>query len=373
MQFAEIVGQKRIKEQLTSMEGRVSHAILFSEESGYGALAMAIAFAQYLSCPSSSAGDSCGVCSVCNRFSKLIHPDLHFAMPVNTTKTVTADKKPVSDHFIAQWRESVLSDPYITEQQWYDKIEVENKSGMIGVNEATLIVRKLSLRAFEGGRKFMIIWLPERMNQEAANRLLKLIEEPPQETFIFLVSESPERIITTILSRCQIFSLPPVDKDDLGRELMQEFDIDQTEAHFWARISGGSISRARQLIRDSEMSTNYDKSLTSLLEACASKDLKGVITFWEEISLIGRENQKRFCEYTLEFLRRALITKMGACEISNTPISHQKQTDYWSGRINPSFYPKAYELLNNALHDINRNVNPRYIFADLGNRFFLSL
>lgn len=373
MQFAEIVGQKRVKEQLVAMEGRLSHAILFCEESGYGALALAIAFAQYLSCPSSHDGDSCGVCSVCNRFSKLIHPDLHFAMPVSSTKTVPADKKPVSDNFAAQWREAVISDPYFTEQQWYERIGVDNKSGMIGVNEATLIVRKLSLRAFEGGRKFMIIWLPERMNQEAANKLLKLIEEPPKDTFIFLVSEAPERIITTILSRCQIFRLPPVEREELIQELIQEFDVDQQDADFWAKISGGSLSRARQLIRDSEMTSAYESSLTTLLEGCASKDMKRVINFWEEISLTGRESQKRFCEYTLEFLRRALITKMGVGEISNTPSSNKESTDYWSGRINPSFYPKAYDFMNKALQDINRNVNPRYIFADLGNRFFLSL
>ncbi|HBZ26471.1 MAG TPA: hypothetical protein DEO54_09615 [Rikenellaceae bacterium] len=375
MRFAAIVGQKKLKEQFIAMaaDERVGHALLLYEESGFGALPMAIAFAQYLCCPNKADGDSCGSCPTCNKFQKLIHPDLHFAMPVNSTKTISADKKPVSDTFAAAWREAIISDPYLTEQQWYEKIGIENKSGIIGVNEAALIGRKMSMRSFEGGKKFMIIWLPERMNQEAANKLLKLIEEPPPDTFIFLVSESPENVIVTVLSRCQIFRLPPIESESLSMELVEEFDTDIEQARFWTKISGGSLSKARRLIKDSESSSIYDVYLATLLEGCANKDLKKVISFWEEISLKGRESQRQFCEYALEFLRRSLMTNIGSANISNTPDSAKEYITYWAAKIKPGFYPKAYEAINKALEDIDRNVNSRYIFADLGNRFFLSL
>ncbi len=375
MQFLELVGQKEMKRQLANIadESRVGHAIMFCGESGYGTLAMAIAFAQYISCPGKSQGDSCGVCPVCNKFSKLIHPDLHFAMPVNTTVSVTAEKKPVSDLFLAQWRTLLTTNCYATENDWYQHIGIENKSGIIGVNEAALIARKLSMRAFEGGSKFLILWLPERMNQEAANKLLKLIEEPPADTYLFLVSESPEKVISTILSRCQILKLPPIDQASLTAELMAGFDIDQEDAIYYSRISGGNLNLARVMIEESTQQNEFFQPLKVLLEGCEAKDLKKVTSFREEVSLYGREKQREFCRYCLEFLRRTLMHRVSAPEISNTPASAAEFTAYWAQRFKSSFYSKAYSILNDAISDIDRNVNPRYIFADIANRFFLSL
>lgn len=356
-----------------ALANRVGHAILFYEERGFGALALAVAFAQFISCPERSEGDSCGSCPTCNKFNKLIHPDLHFAMPVSSTKTVSSSGNPVSDTFAKDWREAVISDPYLSEQDWYDKIGIENKSGIIGVNEATLIVRKMNMRSFEGGKKFMIIWLPERMNQEAANKLLKLVEEPPPDTFIFMVSQSPENIISTIISRCQVFKLPPIERELLAARLEQELKIESSEAQYLARISGGSLGRARALKEEGDRSSAFDQSLKELMEGCAGKDLIRVISFWGDISMLGRESQRRFCEHLLEFLRRCMITSRGVEEISNTPYAQKELISSWSRRIKPSFYPKAYDSINKALEDIDRNVNSRYIFADLGNRFFLSL
>ena len=375
MQFANIAGQKNIKERLLTMfsENRIGHAVLFSEEEGYGALPLAIAFAQYINCNFRTGQDSCGSCPSCNKFNKLIHPDLHFAMPVNSTKTISSDKKPVSDMFLPAWREMLLQNPYFTEQDWYRKIEIENKAGNIGVNEAALILKKLSMMAFEGGAKFMIIWLPEKMNQDAANKLLKIIEEPSKGTYIFLVSESPEKIIPTILSRCQILRLNPIEKEVLFHELISEFDLSDPDAKFWAKICGGSLTKAREMINDSGNNTRLDKSLSLLLEGCSTKNLQKVISFWEEISLTGRENQKLFLEYTLEFLRRSLMISTGNSEIANIPPTQVEFVTFWAGKFKPAFYNRAYTLINKAIEDINRNVNSKYIFADLSNRFFLSL
>lgn len=375
MKFSTIVGHQKLKSQLINLsrDGRVSHAMLFCEEQGYGALSLAIAFAQYNSCPSRDEHDSCGSCPTCNKFQKLIHPDLHFALPVNSTKKISSDKKPVSDHFIDAWRVSVIENPNLTEQDWYEKIGVENKQGMIGVNEAALILKKLSLRAFEGGDKYMIVWLPERMNQEAANKLLKLIEEPPAGTYIFLVSQAPEKIISTILSRCQIFRVTPLDFEELGNKLASEFSISGEDGSIWAKISGGSISKAREVIRDSIEASANQELLIRLLEGCAVKDMTAVISVWEEIAFSGREKQKQFCFYALEFFRRVYMVSLGVKEISNTPGSQKEVVSVWANKINPAFYAKGYDAINGALADIDRNVNSKYIFSDLSNRFFLSL
>jgi len=375
MRFSAIIGQQKVKNQLINLsrDGKVSHAILFCEEQGYGALPLAIAFAQYNSCPNKSEHDSCGTCATCNKFQKLIHPDLHFALPVSSTKKVTSDKKPVSDHFIEEWRLSVIENPNLTEQDWYEKIGVDNKLGFIGVNEASLILKKLSLRSFEGGDKYMIVWLPERMNQEAANKLLKLIEEPPAGTYIFLVSQAPEKIIPTIISRCQIFRIAPLEIEELGNKLALEFSISEEDSIFWAKISGGSISKAREIIKDSVEESSNHLQLIRLLEGCVEKDMVRVISFWEELALTSRERQKQFCFYALEFIRRVYMISLGIQEISNTPGSQREIVSQWAKRIKPAFYLKGYDAINGALSDIDRNVNSKYIFSDLSNRFFLSL
>ena len=346
MRFSEIKGQDNFIGRLIKLveEDRVGHSVLFHEESGAGGMSLAVAFAQYLSCSNRSSVDSCGTCPSCNKFQKLIHPDLHFALPVTSTKSISADKKPVSDMFISKWREIFLSNHYVTEQEWYEGIEVENKSGIIGVNEASAIIKKLSLRSFEGGAKFMIVWLPERMNQEAANKLLKLVEEPPAGTYIFFVSQAPERVILTILSRCQIFKLDPINRE---RDRMKS--------------EPGSLNEA------------FREKLNTLLKGCVQKDLRTVISFWEELSFEGRERQKGFCLYALEFIRMAYMHSLNMRQISYTPTIAEENVAEWSVKFKPAFYEKVYDILNQAIKDVDRNVNAKYIFADMANRFFLSL
>ncbi|NCB97900.1 MAG: DNA polymerase III subunit delta' [Bacteroidia bacterium] len=375
MRFSDIIGHDKLKQQLIKLsnEGRVSHAVLFCEEPGYGALALALAFAQYNSCPHKNGEDSCGTCPTCNKFQKMIHPDLHFAVPVSATKKITADKKPVTDMFIDEWRKVVSANPEISEQEWYDTIGIENKQGIIGVNEAGQILKKLNFRAFEGGDKYMIIWLPERMNQEAANKLLKLIEEPPAGTYIFMVTQAPERIITTILSRCQIVRVMPIEQDVLARHLEEESGLTAEDALLWSRISSGSLSRAREMICSDKEAGEDHEILIKLLDACSSKDMTRVIQVWERVATFNREKQKDFCYYALEFLRELYITSLGLNEIANIPLQRRDVVATWVKKIKPTFYQKSYDVLNNALKDIERNVNSKYIFADVSNRFFLSL
>jgi DNA polymerase III subunit delta' len=375
MKFSDITGHNELKSKLIKLsdEGRVSHAVLFCEEPGYGALPLALAFAQYNSCKNKVNNDSCGVCPTCNKMQKFIHPDMHFAVPVNSTKKITADKKPVTDYFIDQWRKVLTENQYITEQEWYDEIGVENKQGIISVSEAGQILKKLSFRSFEGGDKYMIVWLPERMNQDAANKLLKIIEEPPAGTYIFFISQSPERIISTIISRCQVIRVTPIEENELAGRLRNEYDILEEESLFWARISGGSLSKVREMINSDKEVSDDHVLLIKLLEACSVKDMSKVIPVWESIAALGRERQKRFCSYSLEFIRQVYMVSLGLTAISNIPVHRKESTAAWAQKFKPSFYQRSYDALNGAIRDIERNVNSKYIFADMSNRFFLSL
>ena len=221
MNFSQIPGQKEIIARLirSVKEERVSHAQLFSGPEGCGTLALALAYARYISCENRTENDSCGTCKSCVKYEKMIHPDLHFVFPVIKDKKAT---EPVSDSYIEEWREFVKKSPYFTINNWLDSIEVGNAQGMIFASEASEIIKKLSLKTFESDFKIMIIWLPEKMHQATANKLLKMIEEPPEKTLFLLVSDEPDKVIPTILSRCQLIKIPHSQNNDIKDYLIRE-------------------------------------------------------------------------------------------------------------------------------------------------------
>ena len=214
MRFSKLPGHKDIIDKLicTVREGRVSHAQLFTGTEGCGSLAMAMAYAQYVSCENKSENDSCGICKSCDKYQKLIHPDYHFVFPVIKSKSY---QEPVSDNYLVQWRELVGKSAYFSLNDWLNTLEVGNAQGQISVNESSEVIRKLSLKSFESDYKIMIIWLPEKMHPAAANKLLKLIEEPPAKTLFLLVSDEPDRILPTILSRCQLVKIPAFSEEEI--------------------------------------------------------------------------------------------------------------------------------------------------------------
>ncbi|MCA1746534.1 MAG: DNA polymerase III subunit delta, partial [Bacteroidales bacterium] len=220
MLFRDVLGQEQVKKRLIQSvrDNRISHAQLFFGPEGTGKLPLAIAYAQYMCCEHPSEDDSCGICPSCIKYNKLAHPDLHFAFPVVNTKKGAG--KTVSDHFIAQWRETVTTNPYISENQWYGVIDAENKQGFISRNESNEVVRKLSLKSYEAPYKVLIIWLAEKMNASAANALLKLIEEPPDRTVFLLVAEHTDQIIPTILSRTQMIRIAPLEEQAIRSGLL---------------------------------------------------------------------------------------------------------------------------------------------------------
>ena len=308
MLFSEVVGQEQVKKQLRNSVsvGRIPHAQLFFGTEGSGTLPLAIAYARYVACTSRTEDDACTTCPSCRKFERLQHPDLHFSFPVNTGRKPSND--PVSDEYIQEWREFVLGNPYFRSIQWYDYIGLENKQGIISKKESAAIIRKLSLKSFESDYKFMIIWLPEKMNATSGNMLLKLIEEPPQNTLFILVSEDPGQVLTTISSRAQPVKLSRIDNDSLADALRNKFQIPDTELKDIVRIANGNFIQAQELILSSaENEFNFEK-FTGIMRMCWSRNFQDINDWVDEMSGIGREKLKNFFIYALHLIRENLAS-----------------------------------------------------------------
>ena len=309
MNFAQIPGQTDVIRRLlrSVKEERVSHAQLFTGPEGCGSLALALAYAQYVSCENKKADDSCGTCKSCVKYEKMIHPDLHFVFPVIKGKKVT---DPVSDNYIEEWREFVRKSPFFTINKWLDSIEVGNAQGLIFASEASEIIKKLSLKTFESDFKIMVIWLPEKMHQAAANKLLKMIEEPPEKTLFLLVSEEPDKVIPTILSRCQLIKIPSFSVDEIKSYLRSIYGTTEVKSTDIARVANGNLLRAIELCENDESGKFNLDSFKRLMRFTWKRDIISLIEWSEEMSATGRESQKNFISFSLRLLRENLMLSL---------------------------------------------------------------
>jgi DNA polymerase-3 subunit delta' len=366
MNFSQIPGQQDIKSKLlrSVKEERVSHAQLFTGPEGCGSLALAMAYARYVSCENRTDHDSCGTCKSCVKYDKLIHPDLHFVFPVIKGKKAT---DPVSDNYIEEWREFVKKSPYFTLNNWMDSIEVGNAQGMIFASEASEIIKKLSLKTFESDFKIMIIWLPEKMHQSTANKLLKLIEEPPEKTLFLLISEEPDKVIPTILSRCQLVKIPSFKSRDVENWLKENFNITSDKAADISQVSNGNITRAIELCESEESSLVNLERFKSLMRFAWKRDIISLINWSEEIASTGREAQKNFISFSLRLLRENLMLSLDQRK-NNIVYLTGDEADF-SGKFHQSInqnniYPLNEEL-NLVYSHIESNGNAKIIFLDL--------
>ncbi|NOR28043.1 MAG: DNA polymerase III subunit delta', partial [Lutibacter sp.] len=305
MNFSEILGQEHLKNHLikSTDNGRISHAQLFVGKEGSGTLPMAIAYAQYILC--STSDDKKASVLKC---SKLAHPDLHFAFPVATNEFIKTH--PVSNLFLEDWRDFIRLNPYGNLFEWLQSIGIENKQGQIGVHEAEEIVKALKLKSYEGGYKIMIIWMAEKMHTSAANKLLKLIEEPPEKTVFLLVTENEEQIITTIKSRCQVLHFPLLSEADIANFLIEKEGTDEPIAKQIAQQADGNFNKALHLLHNDNADEQFEQwFITWVRAAFKAKGNASVIQLlieWSEtIAKTGRETQKRFLNYCLQFFRQA--------------------------------------------------------------------
>lgn len=374
MRFIDIPEHKDITNLMANMvdSNRFPHALLFTEQKGYGALPIVLSVISYLFCTNKKDGDSCGECASCIKISKLSHLDLHFIFPTNASTILGKDKKSDIDDYYPLWRELVISNPYFGEQQLYKSLGLENKLGNISVNEANAIIKKLSLSSFEGGAKVMLIMFPERMNIEAANKILKNLEEPTPGTYYFLISQAPDKIISTIISRCRRVEVHPIDEEQLSLKLTQTVNISKEDALFWAKCSGGSFGYAKELIEREKENTDSFNRFISLLDLCVEKDFDSLFKIWEEISAMGKESQKEFCLEGLLILRKIFILNLNMPNLSYASNKEREDLDRFKGKLKDTFYEKGYFLLNDAIEHIERNVNPKFIFSDLCNKLFIN-
>ncbi len=368
MQFKDIVGQKEVKAKLIKSvkDGRIAHAQLLVGQAGTGKLALAIAYAQFISCKDKQEDDSCGKCSSCHKFQKLIHPDLHFVFPVNKDDDDSKGAKS-SDSFIQQWRETILGNPYISESLWYSTIGIGNKLGIISTSESSEVIKKLSLTSVESEYKTMIIWLPERMNDRAANKLLKLIEEPPSKTIFLMVTEHQNLIIQTILSRTQIIRVPPIEQQDIAEALVSRWEIDAEKANSSSRIANGNYQRAIDLVR-SEESNPYFPYFQEIMRVTYSKNIPNLFGWVEKMGKLGRKGQQEMIQYSLRLIRESFMLNLGLDDIAYIAESEMTFCKNFSPFINAKNIQQVYQIFNEALEHISRNGNPQIIFTDMSLR-----
>ncbi len=366
MFFRDVIGQEEIKKKLiqTVVDDRISHAQLFSGPEGSGNLALALAYAQFISCNDRQENDSCGICPSCNKYLKYIHPDLHFVYPVNKTEEVTKND-PVSDDFIFKWREMLLENPYSTLFQWYDKIGIENKQGIINTKESSEIIRKLNLKTFESDYKVMIIWMPEKMHPTSANKLLKIIEEPFENTVFLLITENPEQIIPTILSRTQILKIPGIEESALFEALKSKFQLSDEELQDTVRLSEGSYNKAIEFIqRSEETEMNFDRFAT-IMRLAYIRNFAGIFEWVEQISALVREKQKNFLIYALRLVRENYQLNMGNMNLVRLSAKEKEFAGKFSAFINHKNASQIAEEFNKACLHIEANAYARIVFFDM--------
>ena len=364
MKFSDVIGQQKAKDQLIQMikSERIPHALLFSGPEGSGTLSLAIAFAQLINCKDSSNGEVCGICSSCLKFNKLIHPDLHFIFPVNTTKKFT--KNPTCDDLLPSWRELFSEQTYFEINDWYDFIGLENKQGLIGKNESEAVLRKLSLKSFESDYKTMIIWMPELMNQTAANMLLKLIEEPPSNTFIILVSKNSEQILPTITSRTQLIRLSRIDNESLKDVLQKELNIDTNRADEIVHCAEGNYIACKKIIQASEEEAFFLELFIRIMRLTYGRKITEINKWVDDVSSLGRERIKQFITYCLRMIRENFILNVHHDKLTHFSKEEKDFSIKFHPFINGNNVIQITSELNDVFRDIERNGYARLILLD---------
>ena len=364
MLFKNIIGQAPVKNTLLNMlhDSRVPHALMFNGPEGSGNLPAAFAFVQYLFCNNKQPQDSCGSCPSCLKVSKLIHPDLHIVMPIFLNKDKGIAK---SDDLIKEFREQFIENPYLSLKDWFESIDAENKQPTIPTDEANDIVKKLSYTSYEGGYKIMIIWQPEKMNISAANKLLKILEEPPEQTLFLLVCNNPEQLLATIISRVQQIQFYKLNTDDVVNGLMEQFDCQPQAAKQAALLSDGSFRDAKILLQDVDGDNSYLQNFRNFMLISLKFDAIKAVSWIDENSKIGREQQKQFLQYGLEIFRDCLMFNFGSPDLLRHSGDEKEFIVKFSRFVNQRNYEKLLEEFNSAFYHIERNANPKILFMDL--------
>lgn len=372
MYFKDVIGQEAAKQRLIRevQEGKVPHARLFCGGEGIGKLPLAIAYARYLSCEHRTENDSCGTCPSCIKYNKLAHPDLHFVFPVIKKKST---KDTVSDDFLPEWRDLLNQTPYFNLRIWLKEIGAENQQAQIYVKESDEILRKLSLKSSQGGYKVMIIWLPEKMNVECSNKLLKLLEEPPTQTVFLLISEEPDLLLTTIQSRTQRFQLHGIDEEAISKALSNRFGLQDNDAKNIAHRSEGNYLKALETIHLNEENVLFLDLFINLMRLSYQRKIREMKQWSETVAGLGRERQKNFLLYCQRMIRENFMYNFKNASL--VYLNHEEEifSSRFAPYVNERNVMGIMDELSEAQRHIEQNVNARMVFFDFSLKMIVLL
>ena len=368
MRFADIIGQKDVIDRLrkAKSEDRIAHALLFLGPEGSGNLALALAFAQFINCPNATTEDSCGTCMTCKKHSSLQFPDLHFSFPFFNKPY---PKETISDDFGTEWRNRLLQSPYFGVEEWVAELSKDNKQLIFSVHEAANIVRKLSLRSFEGGYKIMIIWMAEMIGEGVANKILKIVEEPPANTLFFFVANSSENILNTILSRVQVIQIPKIDDESISLGLAN-LSLDPHKISDIAHYSDGSWDVALRLRDNNDPNEFLAIQFQTWMRHCYSKNIPALYFWSEKMALLAREDLKHFLLYALDQMRQNLVLNYTTENISRFTSSEKAFAQKFSPFINHLNIEDIMLELEAAHRSVGQNASIKILFFELSMRIF---
>ena len=358
MFFRDVIGQEETKQRLIQevSEGRIPHAQLICGPEGVGKLPLALAYARYISCTNRSATDACGSCPSCVKFNKLVHPDMHFVFPVV--------KSGRSDDYIVEWRRLVLNNAYFNLNHWLNEIAAENAQAVIYTKESDEVMKKLSLKSSEGGYKITIIWLPEKMQLACANKLLKLLEEPPEKTLFLLISEAPEMILPTILSRTQRLNVRKIDEASIADALQRKYGIEPAHSQSIAHLANGSFTKALESIHLNEENQLFFDLFVNLMRLSYQRKIREMKLWSDQVAGMGRERQKNFLSYCQRMVRENFMFNLRQKELSYMTLDEQHFATRFSPFINERNVMGIMDELSEAQQHIEQNVNAKMVFFD---------
>ena len=386
MRFADIRGNSRVIDALRRMvdSGRVPHAIMFHENEGGGALAIVQAFLQYLNCGNRIGGpdmfggiqkaDSCGVCPSCNQISKLIHPDVHYTFPVSSGSLVGGEVSKITcSQYASYWRDLVVKNPYFIEDELNTALGLEKKAAVISLAEAKEITRKLSMATMSGGFRAIVVYLPEKMNTQTANFLLKSLEEPEDGTIFLLITHAPEDVLQTISSRCLPIRLSPLSEGEVSQVLQEQFSVDPPQADEAAALAGGSVGEALYQLSEQKEREVMTRLFADLMDRIVARDFGGALDVGEDLAALdSREKQKAFCTFAGACLRRIFMLQQKMDGISGVPPAEELFYRRLTTSLKPSFCRNSMEWLARSSRMLERNVNQKMVFCNLVSRMFVS-
>lgn len=365
MFFSDVPGNNPVKDVLIHQvnTSRISHAQVFFGAEGYGALQMAIAFAQYLFCENKTPTDSCGKCAGCVKMNKLAHPDFHLIFPINTNNVIKKDA--TCNDYMQEFREAVLNNPYLSLYDWLQYLGIENKQGIINTEEASEVLRKLSYKSYESEYKIVLLWMAENMNPHAANKLLKIIEEPPEKTIFLLVVESRDELLVTIQSRTQGVKIIKPTDEDVRVFLTTETDLPPATISQIVLLSDGNLNIALKLAEEGEVMNQDTQSFIEWMRICYKINMTKLLPWVESIAGNGRENQKNFLIHALQLIRQTYILNLKLSSMVKLNSNDTEALGKFSPFVNNGNIADLLQTFNDAYYALERNAAAKILFLNL--------